>query len=457
MTQLALFEGAPVRKKPFHPWPVHDTSEEKALIAAVNKDQWWYNHCGSAAGYDVEEAKHSEVVQFQREFADYHGTQYGVACANGTAALEIAMKALGVKPGDEVICPAYSFVATSNAVLQVNGIPVFIDIEEDTYNIDVSQIEGAITDKTVGIIPVHFGGQAPDMEKILSIAKKHGLFVLEDAAHGHGGKWRDQYLGSIGDAATFSFQASKNMTAGEGGIITTNNQKLAEKMESLVWCGRRHDAPWYEFFDLGWNYRLTEFQGAILRCQLKRLEEQTARRDANAQYLIERLFDLPGLLPVKRMDDTTIHTQHVFMMRYDEKAIGVPRTCIHQALEAEGLPVSTGYAFSLFDNPMYLQQKFWNSSFPVASSQNPHAVDFASYRIKCPVSERACKSEALWLPQNVFLGTKEDMDDIYLAFEKVLKSADALQKYCQQNESEKVDGISHASEAAARVSEEAPV
>lgn len=419
MSKLALFGGKPLRTTPFHKWPVSDTKEERALARVLKRGVWWHNYCGSGAGHDVPGAKDSEVAAFQKEFAEYHGAKYAIACANGTGALEVALKALGVKPGDEVICPPYSFVATSNAVLQVNGVPVFVDVDEETYNIDPKLIEAAITSKTVGIIPVHFGGQAADMAAIKKIAKKHKLFVLEDAAHAQGGKWRNQFCGTIGDAATFSFQGSKNMTSGEGGIITTNNQKLAEKIEGLVWCGRHWDAPWYEFFDLGWNYRLSEFQAAVLRCQLTRLEKQTDKRDKNAQYLNTKLSELTGITPIKRCKDTTIHTQHVYMLRYDAEKTGVKRAEIVKALEAEGIPVMTGYAFSLFDNPMYHNKAFWNGSFPVESPQNKRNIDYKEYRNTCPVSERACKSEALWLTQNIFLGTRKDMDDIVRAFRKV--------------------------------------
>ncbi|MFO0946021.1 MAG: DegT/DnrJ/EryC1/StrS family aminotransferase [Planctomycetota bacterium] len=390
------------------------------MTEVVRSGQWWFNHCGAASGNPVPEAEGSKVVEFQRKFAQYHGCQFGIACANGTAALEVALKALGIQPGDEVICPPYTFVATANAVLQVNGIPVFVDIDPDTYNIDPTKIEAAVTPRTKGIIPVHFGGQPADMATILKIAEKRGLFVLEDAAHAHGGKWRDKFCGSIGHAGTFSFQASKNMTAGEGGMVITNDRTLAERIESLVWCGRKHGHPWYEFFELGWNYRLTEFQAAILLCQLERLEEQTARRDENAQYLSRLLNAIPGIRPIERAPDTTIHTQHVYMIRYDSAGFGgLPRDLFLKALHAEGIPAIAGYTFSLFDNPMYREQRFWNSNFPIQSTQNPRPMDYHDYRKSCVVSERACKGEAVWLAQSIFLGTRQDMDDIASAFRKI--------------------------------------
>lgn len=420
MSKLALLGGTPVRARPFPAWPVFDQSEVDALAAVTRSGKWWFNHCGAATGREFPDAAESKVVEFQHRFARHHGCKYGIACANGTAALEVALKGLGVKPGDEVLCPPYTFVATANAVLQVNGIPIFVDIDPDTYNLDPRRLEDAITPRTVGIIPVHFGGQAADMAAILEIARNRNLFVLEDAAHAHGAQWRGRFCGSIGAAGTFSFQASKNMTAGEGGIIVTNDRALAERAESLVWCGRQFGHPWYEFFELGWNYRMTEFQAAILLCQLERLDAQTAIRDANAQYVSLKLARIPGIRPIERSPDTTIHSQHVYMLRYDQAAFGgLPRATLLEALAAEGIPALAGYSFSLFDNPMYREQRFWNSPYPVGAGGNPREIDYRSFRHSCPVSERACKAEAVWLTQNLFLGSKADMDDIAAAFLKV--------------------------------------
>ena len=207
--------------------------------------------------------------------------EYGIACANGTAALEVALRALGVGPGDEVIVPPYTFIATATAPMLIGATPVFCDVDLATLNLDPARLEEAITPRTKAIVPVHFAGLAADMDAIgQALRRDHGIAVIEDAAHAHGGTWNGRPLGSIGSAATFSFQASKNMTAGEGGLITTNDPAMAEMCESLVWVGRKIGRPWYEHHRLGWNYRLTEFQAALLIAQLERLEEQTARRRA---------------------------------------------------------------------------------------------------------------------------------------------------------------------------------
>ena len=228
MAKLALVGGKPVRMEPFPVWPVFDDHEVDAVTDVVKSGKWW--RFGYATGIDLDEdaeaAGLSKTQEFSREFARYQDAQYGIAVANGTGSIEIILKALGVGPGDEVIVPAYTYVASATAVLQVLAVPVFVDIDPDTYGIDPDRVEQSITSRTKAIEPVHFGGQSVDMDRILSIAEKHGLAVIEDAAHAHGSEWRGRKVGALGTAGSFSFQASKNMTAGEGGIIVTNDESL---------------------------------------------------------------------------------------------------------------------------------------------------------------------------------------------------------------------------------------
>jgi dTDP-4-amino-4,6-dideoxygalactose transaminase len=287
MSVLAINGASPVRTEPFSAWPVHDQQEVKAITQVVESGKWW--RFAYATGVEVQEridaGEISKVLEFSRAFAQHQQAQYGIAVANGTGSLEIIFKALGIGPGDEVIVPAYTYVASATAVLQVNAVPIFVDVDPETYNLNPDLLEAAITPRTKAIEPVHFGGQPADMDRILEIAQKHGLFVVEDAAHAHGSEWRGRKVGALGDAGSFSFQSSKNMTAGEGGIILTNDTNLAERCDSLLWAGREKGRPWYEFHRLGWNYRLTEFQAAILLIQLGRLEAQNERRMENARYL----------------------------------------------------------------------------------------------------------------------------------------------------------------------------
>ena len=244
MSKLALSGGKPVRERPFPAWPVFDAREEKLMLEVLRSGQWWRYTLGEALDPTAgESSQRSKVADFQERFAAMHGSQYGIACANGTAALEVALRALGVGPGDEVIVPPYTFIATATAPMLIGATPVFCDIDLATLNLDPARLEEAITPRTKAIVPVHFAGLAADMDAIGRIAARHGIAVIEDAAHAHGGYWNGRPLGSIGAAATFSFQASKNMTAGEGGLITTNDPAVAEICESLVWVGRKMGRP----------------------------------------------------------------------------------------------------------------------------------------------------------------------------------------------------------------------
>jgi len=426
--KLAIHGGTPVRKTPFHPWPVYDEREIEAVTGVIRSRNWWrYSHGESSGLKKTEDESRSHVGRFQRAFAEYHGCQYGIAASNGTVSLSIIMKALGIGPGDEVIVPPYSFVATATCVLEVNAVPVFVDIDPNTFNLDPRKLEEAITERTKAILPVHFAGRIADMEQIRAIGKKHGLMVAEDAAQAHGASLSGKMAGSMGIAGSFSFQASKNMTAGEGGIVTTNDLALAEKMESLAWSGRAFGMGWYNFSTLGWNARMTELQGAILSVQLSRLAEQTHLRQKNAACLNESLKEIPGLEALPPAEDPSSHAYHLYIIRYGEEDLdGLPRQIFVDALQAEGIPVSVGYPFPLYKNPMFLNKDFWAQGCPLSCGHYPVDVDFRSYEEKCPVAEKVCAQEALWLPQQIFLGSTKDMEDIAAACHKIVKSREAL-------------------------------
>ncbi|MBE0541150.1 MAG: DegT/DnrJ/EryC1/StrS family aminotransferase [Verrucomicrobia bacterium] len=404
--QLALLGGKPVRSRRFPSWPIFGKPEERRLLRTLHSGKW-----GRLNG--------SEVTEFEKRFAAMHGCQHGIAVVNGTVSLRIALMAAGL-PGDaEVIIPPYTFFSTASAVIEANMIPVFADIDLDTFNLDPKAVERAITPRTRAIIPVHFAGQPADMRAIKAIAKKHKLLVIEDAAHAHGASHRNQPTGSLGHIASFSFQASKNMTAGEGGIITTNDDKLAAACRSIHNCGRIPTGIWYEHHVISGNYRLGEFQGAVLNAQFDRLEQQTRTRDRNGQYLAARIAQLPGLYPQQRPADCTRHSYHLFMLRIDSKQFGVPRAAVIKALQAEGIPCSAGYGWSLHQQPM-----FHNKAF---GPYLPKAAKSLNYRkVNCPNSDLICREQCVWLEQSIFLGTRADMNDIARAFEKVYEHRAAL-------------------------------
>ncbi len=396
---LALFGGTPIRTRPFPAWPVFGPEEEDRLVRVLRSGNW-----GRLDG--------SEVSEFEERFAKMHGCRYAIAVVNGTVALRIALLAAGIQAEDEVIVPPYTFVATATAVLEANAIPVFADIDLHTFNLDPAAVATAMTPRTRAIVPVHFAGQPADMDAIAALAAARGILVLEDAAHAHGASYRGRPAGSLGQIATFSFQSSKNLTSGEGGIITTNDDRLAEACRSIHNCGRVTGGVWYEHHVVSGNYRLGEFQGAVLNCQLDRLEAQTATRDHNGRRLAPRLTALPGLHPQKRPPECTRHSHHLFMLRIDAAEFGASRESVLDALTAEGIPCSAGYGYSLPDQPLF-RNKAFGPYLPQASGR----LDYGASR--CPNSDLICRDQALWLGQNLLLGSEEDVDDIARAFEKV--------------------------------------
>jgi dTDP-4-amino-4,6-dideoxygalactose transaminase len=422
MPVLALKNGEPVRRKPFPAWPVFDAAEEQSLLAVLRSGKWWRFAFGEGVELrEPDQGERGQVATFQEAFAHAHECQYGIAAANGTATLEIGIRAMDLEIGDEIIVPAYTYVASATAVLQNNLVPIFVDVHPDTYNIDPQRMEEAITERTRAIMVVHFGGQSADMDRIMALAAKHRLAVIEDAAHAHGCQWKNQKAGSFGLFSSFSFQESKNMTAGEGGIICTNDGQLATECDSLMWGGRKVGRPWYEFHRLGWNYRITEFQAAVLKCQLRRLDAQNRLRMKNARYLSKKLSAIPGIRPLVWDPRATVHGHHIYMFRYDEHQTEIPRHLFLRALNAEGIPAFSGYTFPLYKTPMFLEKRFINGSFPLGTKYHDD-VDYAAFAARCPVSECACRSEAVWLAQRLFLGTMEDMDDIAEAVRKVIEN-----------------------------------
>lgn len=405
---LAIRGGVPVRTKPFAGWPVFAESDEQALLAALRSGNW-----GKLQG--------EQVKTFEKRFAEYHGARHAVAVVNGTVALRLALLAAGIQAGDEVLVPPYTFLATASAVVEANAVPVFVDLQLDTFNIDPEKIEAAITPRTRAIIPVHLGGLACDMDTIMATARNRGLAVIEDACHAHGAEYKGRRLGSLGDMGVFSFQSSKNLCSGEGGIVLTNNDDLAARCWSLHNCGRVPGGAWYEHHTIGGNYRLSEFQGAVLNSQFDRFDEQADTRDHNGKYLAERLSKLPGLYPQVRTADCTRHGYHLFSLRVVAAEFGIGRDALLDALKAEGIPTSPGYLI-----PLYRQPMFENLAFGPYTGYRASQPELDYRQVKCPNCETISNDQGVWIEQRILLGTREDMDDIATAFEKVHAGRDQL-------------------------------
>ena len=401
MSKLAIEGGTPVRSKPFPSWPIWGEEEEKQLLEVLHSGVW-SSPTKPAPKLDA----------FQKAFAQYQQAKHVLCVFNGTVALETALRATGISYGDEVIVPPYTFIATATACLTVGAIPIFADIDPTTYNIDPERIKDAITPRTKAVIPVHIGGCPADMDGVLEVAQQHDLIVIEDACQAPGASWKGRRVGAIGDLGCFSFQASKNINAGEGGAVVTDNDELAQRVWSVQNCGRIPQGAWYQHEVLGSNFRMTDWQAAILFAQLGRTEALSARRQANATSLAQRMAEIPGVSPQHRDERVTEHANHLFVFRYDSEAFGgLTRDRFLDLLRAEGIPVSPGYT------PLYRAGAIQRGI--VRLRHFIEGQDGEYEEPDCPATERACSTEGAWFTQTMLLGTEEDIDDIAEALLKV--------------------------------------
>jgi dTDP-4-amino-4,6-dideoxygalactose transaminase len=385
---------------------VIDENEEKAWMKVLRGGKW--------NRLDGDNAR-----QFEETWAAKLGAKHCLATANGTSALIISLNALGIGPGDEVIVPPYTFVATVNAVLMHHAIPVFVDTDPETFQIDARKIEAAITERTRCILPVHLGGSPADMDAILEIGRKRRLPVLEDACQAHLAEWRKRKVSTLGTLGCFSFQASKNLNSGEGGAILTNDTDLYRVCQSFHNNGRGDTGAGFAYVRNGANLRITEFQAVLLAEQLKRIEEQSRRREQNAAYLTKQLAEIPGIRPAKMYPGATRNAYHLYMFRYDKTGFAnLARAQFLKALEAEGIPCSSGY--TPLNKEPFLKNTFDSRAYR-AIYPAKQLTEWTE-RNQCPANDRLCE-EAVWFTQTMLLGRREDMDQIAEAIRKIQKQA----------------------------------
>jgi dTDP-4-amino-4,6-dideoxygalactose transaminase len=408
---LAINGGTPLRTAAFPDWPKITDDDEKSWNAVLRKKMWC--RLGADPSY---------VSRFEETWKNMTGARYCVATANGTTALVTSLNALDVGPGDEVLVPPYTFVATINAVLLQHALPIYVDSDRETFQMDADKIEASITDRTRCILPVHLGGYPVDMDKVLAIAQKRQLRVLEDACQAHLAEWRGHKVGTLGDLGCFSFQASKNLNSGEGGAIVSNNEDLTQLCESFHNNGHLMSAVWYRYAINGCNHRMTEFQGALLLEQAKRLEAQSRTRTENAVYLTKLLREIPGITPARTYEGCTGNAYHLYMFRYDESRFaGVPRSRFLEALEAEGIPCAGGY--TPLNKEPFMKATLGSRAFKRIYSEK----ELKEYeeRNQCPENDKLC-AEAVWFYQTMLLGTRQDMNQIAEAIRKIQRHAGEL-------------------------------
>ncbi|MFS8617267.1 MAG: DegT/DnrJ/EryC1/StrS family aminotransferase [Solitalea sp.] len=412
----AILGGRPVKSGSWPSWPIwNPETDEQRVIDVLRSGVWSRAHL---------------VEEFEEKWAATLGVKRCLTVVNGTNALIASLVQLGIGGGDEVIVPPYTFIATVIAVLATGAMPVFVDTDPETYQIDVRKIEAKITPRTRAILPVHILGLPADMTNILKIARRHNLAVVEDACQAWLAEIDGKKAGTFGDAGCFSFQNSKNLPIGEGGAIVSDDDGFMDRCHSYHSYGMPYGtlvgAVGAGTVMAGTKLRLTEYQAAIGLAQLARLEEQTDLRNKNAAYLKQLILDIPGIVPYKLYEKVTRAAFHLFPFRYRSAEFNdLPRETFLKALSAEGVPCLSGY--TPLNNQPYLGHAFQTKNFQKMYS--PESLDIAAYleRNECPENDRLCQ-EMVWIPQNVLLGSRNDMELVAHAIEKIRKNADRIRK-----------------------------
>jgi dTDP-4-amino-4,6-dideoxygalactose transaminase len=408
MAELAIAGGRPVRTTPYPDWPHGDDEDVAAVEEVVRGGRW---------GGFPEPGPKAEA--FEEAFASYQGARHGVLMANGTVTMEVALKALGIGWGDEVIIPALTFAATVYAPIAAGALPVIVDVTPDTWTIDPDLVEAAITPRTRAIMPVHLGHQMAEMDRVMEIAHARGLAVVEDCAHAHGQRWNGAGAGCIGDFGSFSHQSSKIMTAGEGGSLLTNDDRLARLAHSIIDCGRPKDDAETEY-TFGANYRLGELQAALLMVAMRRFPEQQAQRATLGAIFEGMAEDVAGVRVMPHDPRITRWSFYRYVVAIEPDAFaGRTNSVVCDALEAEGVGAWTGYEpmsnYDLFQPSL--------SRLPVAVE---HASRLDPATMSFPVAEVAGLRESVYIDENVFRSDRAGVEQAVEALAKIQRHADEL-------------------------------
>ena len=411
----AILGGAKAHNGAFPTWPFIDTTEEKALNEVLQSKRWC--RLGSA-----------KVDSFETEYKKLNGVKHCLATSSGTNALYTILGAMDIGPGDEVIIPVYTFIATYNVVVLNYALPVFVDTDIESFQMDANKIESAITKQTKVIMPVHIGGSPANLDKIISIGLKSNIPVIEDACQAHLAEWRGKKVGSYGLAGAFSFQASKNLNSGEGGAIFTNDDAFAQTCYSFHNQGQGGKVTAFTpggTGTRGTNVRLSEFQGGLLLAQMTRIVDQANLRTENANYLTKMMKEIPGITPAKLYEGTTRSAYHLYMFRYDKTQFsGLSRDKFLEALAKEGVPCSKGYG--MMNKDAYVTGLAKNKHY--LSIYGARTMNQWLERNQCPQNDQLTQEQSVWFFQNMLLGSKTDMEQIVEAIRKIQKYAAEISK-----------------------------
>jgi perosamine synthetase len=426
-TQLAILGGRPIRTTPMPPNRTWNELEKQAVMQVMDGDylslfegNWQPEPPFSFRGGPY-------VQKLEKEWAQYYGARHAVAVNSATSGLYAAVGASGAGPGDEVIVSPYSMTASATAPLIYNAIPIFADVEAETFNLDPADVARKITPRTKAIIAVHQFGHPADMDPIMELARRHKLVVIEDAAQAHGALYKGRKVGTLGHIGVFSLNVNKTIQTGEGGVITTNDDDLAERMmlirnhgEAVVERAGRKDIV----NAIGWNYRLGEIEAAIASVQLAKLEKLNRQRLELTEFLTAGLARFPGITPPRVMP-SCIHTYYLYTCRYDAATVGVSRRTFVQALTAEGTPFYEGYMRPLYLQPLYQQRiAYGRAGCPFSCAYYQGTVDYG--KGACPTAERLYEKEVFLTEMARYPLTLADMEQIVAAMEKVFDNLGAL-------------------------------
>jgi L-glutamine:2-deoxy-scyllo-inosose/3-amino-2,3-dideoxy-scyllo-inosose aminotransferase len=396
-------------------WPISGAEELEALRRVLEGGCWGHvDRTGSYVG--------PFELEFERAFADLHSARHGLCVANGTVALQLALEALDIGTGDEVIVPGLTWQATAAAALDVNAVPILVDVEPDTYCIDPAAVEAAITPRTRAVIAVHLYNCLADLDGLVSLCEEHGLRLIEDCAHSHGSVWNERGVGSFGAIGCFSFQLTKSLTAGEGGFCTTNDDALAERLDALRNCGRRPAAAGDEWSALqSGNYRLTEWQAAILTAQLARFPAQLARRETNAKLLDQAFAKVAGVAAMRRRPQVTRQGLYAYVVRYDSDAFGglTVSTFREKLAAAAEIPITAVYE-PLNDSALYQPQT--KRRYRIVEQW----AELDPRRFELPVASRAYREESVVIPHEVLLSDWNELSTLVEIVERIRDDARTL-------------------------------
>lgn len=398
-------------------WPIWNPETDEPRLLEVMRSGVW--------------SRKSVVLEFEKKWAELIGSKRCIAMVNGTNALNTSLGQLEIGWGDEVLVTPYTFIASVSPILFNGAIPVFVDIDPETFQMDPAKIEAKITTRTKAIIPVHILGLPCDMEKIMAIANKHNLIVVEDACQAWLAEVNHKKVGTFGHAGCFSFQNSKNIPIGEGGALVSDDDEFMDRCFSFHNYGNPYGTAAGTFsagtIMAGTKLRLTEYQAAIGLAQLARLPEQTEIRNKNAAYLKSLIEKIPGIIPYRLYPNVTKAAFHFFPFRYKKEEFnGLSRGRFLKALGAEGVSCYGGYGE--LTNMPFLKNTFNSRLFNKFYTKEYLNYDRYAQENKCPMNEQVCNEEAVWLFQNLLLGTRQDMNNIADAIVKIQKNADLINK-----------------------------